>query len=116
MPYNLTSHHHFSQNICQGHCQADGSQQICQKQVKTEVQLHGLAEVTGEKEDETPFLSGDKVISGTPPPMQVSDDTGTDHTQIQPDNPSPQNRHFFTQCGRSHGAGAPCCPPQAWDQ
>lgn len=51
MPHVLTSHHHFLQNICQGHCQADGSPQICQKQVKTEVQFHGSA--GEEKEEET---------------------------------------------------------------
>lgn len=32
--------------------------------------------------------------------------------QIQADSPVSQNTHFFTQCRRSHGAGAPCCPPQ----
>lgn len=32
--------------------------------------------------------------------------------QIQPDGPKSQNRRFFTQCGRSHGTGAPCCPSQ----
>lgn len=54
MPHVLTSHHHLCQNICWGHCQANGSQQICQKQVKTEVQLHGSAEGAGdEKEEET---------------------------------------------------------------
>lgn len=32
--------------------------------------------------------------------------------QIQLDSPESQNRDFFIQCRRSHGAGAPCCPPQ----
>lgn len=32
--------------------------------------------------------------------------------QTQLDSPESQKRHFFTQRRRSHGAGAPCCPPQ----
>lgn len=32
--------------------------------------------------------------------------------QSQPDSLASQNRHFFTQHGRRHRGGAPCCPPQ----
>lgn len=52
MPHVLTSHHHLHQSICWGHCQADGSQQIYQKQVKTEVQLHDSAEGAGDMKEE----------------------------------------------------------------
>lgn len=113
MPHVLTSHHHFRQNICRGHCQSDGSQQICQKQVKTafdkSVQLHDSAEGAGdEKEEETTTCECQRSNFSDTPSHAKSVMTHANSAR----QPRVPEQAFLHPVREKPWGRAPCCPPQ----